>query len=239
MAEPGDEPTTEDGRISIAHSMRLVGAWLAFALMAIASLVLARQAPPTESLSHEEAARDFIQAWTQYRTGTFVVRGTTTRRNGGAESEFPYSLAQRPPDRTVHQYGGGKSTAGQADVMCLVDPENQSSCTEQPKATESYEDALNGEITSFLAYFYAADPPLYEVVSKGDGCYELLLRREMQLAPYGFSSLMCFDDETGALVELYQQGENGIEHMIVDSVSPNVTDSDLEVRVSPAPLTSK
>lgn len=197
-----------------------------FVVLAVGALMLAGSAAPPEPPSHEDSARAFLQAWERNRTATYVASGTYQRQTGSNELVSQYVLAQRPPQRTTFQFGNVTAVGDDEGRVCSIDPDGEEVCAPGPRR-DSYKESLNAEITTLLSYFFAADPPLYEVVDRGEGCFDLLLRRKHPFPAYGYSSLFCFDDATGALIELYQQREGGIDHLVVDSIRTEVTDGDL------------
>jgi hypothetical protein len=201
--------------------------WAAFVLMAVAALLLAKSAEPSEPRpTHAESARAFLRAWEQYRTGTFVAVGTFRREVGADPLVSPYVVAQRPPSRTIFQFGAVEAMTEDGVERCSADPDEEEHCTTSD-ATQSYKERVNEEITALLGYFFANDPPLYEVVEVGEGCFELTLRRELIPAPYGLSTRFCFDSKTGAMIEMVQHHDRGIDVIEISAVSPTVSDADL------------
>lgn len=174
---------------------------------------------------HDASAAQFITAWERYRTGTFVLSGSFTRDTGQGELTSEYVMAQRPPQRTLFQFGGLDSIGGDPTV-CTTDGDGEELCA-PAAAVEPYDEAVEEEIDALRTYFFGNDPPLYQVLEHEDGCFELLLRREMPLAPYGFSTRFCFDEATGGLEEMIQQREGGIDHLVIEEIRTDVGDGDL------------
>ncbi len=201
-------------------------AWLGLGSLAVVALLLAGSVDdPEPRPSHEDSARDFLEAWERYRNGTFVLTGTFRRETPKGELTSEYVLAQRPPRRTTFQFGGLESVGGDARV-CTVDADGEQHCAPGAGA-QPYEDVVGEELQSLLGYFFAADPPLYEVTRTEDDCFELLLRRQLLPPPYGFASRFCFDTATGALVEMRQEREGGTDVLVIDTIRTTVGDGDL------------
>lgn len=205
--------------------------WAALVALALGSLLLVgtteRSATGEVVTTHDEAARRFLVSWDRYRTGDFVLTGTFTRTTpDGGDLVSEYVLAQRPPERTVFQFGALERTVDGIPLVCEHDPDGTEHCVDG-EAGATYDEAVADEAAALLGYFFATDPPLYEVIVDEDGCYQLLLRRQMDLPPYGFATTFCFDDATGALVELVQQRPGAVDHLVVRDVRTDVTDGDL------------
>ena len=212
----------------------VVGALLTVALAASG---VADHADPVDA---GEVRRAFVSAWERSRTSTFAAAGEFVREaSGGRRFASAVTIVQRPPDRLVT---GAGSVSGRLDghrVACSTDEDGTLGCR-TGEAVGPYDEAVAGEVAAVRAA--VAPGGAYAVMPVEDPgasrtCFGLR-RRSVAPAtapPWGRRARFCFDRATGAPVETVIRRPESIDRTLFTTVTPDVTDGDLELPVDPAP----
>lgn len=161
--------------------------------------------PPVE---HDgDAAVDLIEAWSRWRTSSFVASGTWTRTLDGVDAPLTGEvyLAQDPPRRYVVRLGS---------VVART--------TDQ----EAFENEVVTEL-ALVGGYVTGDGRLYDV-AEGDepGCWRAELVVPALASPWGRWAEYCFDDETGALTKARVRRQSAIDIEINTDVRAEVSDAD-------------
>ncbi|MEM9203075.1 MAG: hypothetical protein AAGC53_15560 [Actinomycetota bacterium] len=146
------------------------------------------------SVEHDpDAARDLLDAWTRWRTGTFVATGTWTRTLDERPDDplvGDVFVAQDPPQRLVVRLGS---------VVTAIDD------------AERFERVLVAEL-SLIGGYVLGPERLYDV-SSGDsaGCYRAELVVPALASPWGRWAEYCFDGESGALLSATVRRQSALD----------------------------
>ena len=219
----------------------LVLGWVgvaAFAALVAVVAVREIQAPdlarPRDPRDERSAATAFIEAWERSRRATFVTRGTYERRSDatGAVIASEDVVAQRPPRRIHRQLGGVDGRDDDRLIVCPAPPAGQEDQAEPCRLGEpggaTYEESVVQEVTG-LRSLLLGPSPLYTVVARDPGCFELDQVRIDPRAPFGVAASFCFDDDTGAPTRRRVRHEGGVEEvLVVAEIADEVSDADLE-----------
>jgi hypothetical protein len=175
-----------------------------------------------------DTARAFLEGWWRSRTATYLAEGELVRTAAdGSGLRLARTLVQRPPDVVLVQAGAVQAEVDGAILRCTVDPAGDRRCTSVGGGVDQRALA-RAELDRFAGYL-AGDDPLYRL--SGDpaaaGCFLLELRRAVPVAPYGEEVRVCFDDRTGAIVELRMVAGEVVDEILVTTVRPAVSDADL------------
>ena len=161
--------------------------------------------PPVE---HDpDAAVALREAWTRWRTATFVSSGTWTRTLDARPDE-PLTgeayTAQDPPRRF------------QIKLSAVV---------ERTETEETYERLLGTELALVDGYV-RGDNRLYDVADAGDGCFHAELIKPVINSPWGLWAEYCFDDATGALELARLRKPDGVDVERHTTIRAEVADAD-------------
>lgn len=211
--------------------------------LAVLGLVVAAAAafafgPPPSSPRGEPAARSFLAAWDRSLRATFVVHQRSTRRaDDGAGLDTTSVLAQRPPDRLLTGLGTVEGRLGDDVVRCASEPSGTSRCFRSPGAP-AFDDDVAARLDALRGYV-TGRRPLYAVIDFEQGCFRLDRKLALPAPPYGDHALFCFDQATGApsLTVIEQPGIT--VRTEATSISPTVTDADLQTVVDPGALVTE
>lgn len=161
--------------------------------------------PPVE---HDpDAAVALRDAWTRWRTATFVSSGTWTRTDDDRPDE-PLTgeayTAQDPPRRF------------QIKLDAVV---------ERTETEEDYEQSLGIELALVDGYI-RGDNRLYDVADAGDGCFHAELIEPVLRSPWGRWAEYCFDEETGALELARLRRQSAVDVERHTTIRAEVADAD-------------
>ena len=204
----------------------VAAALLLLALAVGASFLL----PATETQrTGDRAASSFLDAWRRMLGGTYVVQSSFTRAAPGQTSFVSTRhLVQRPPDRLLSGLGAVEGRLQGKVVRCGTDADGNGRCFRSADDAPPYDQAVDDEVDALAAYVRGDRPP-YAVVDFLDGCFRLDLRVQLPSPTYGAHALFCFDGATGAPARTVIDRTDVIETTVADSITPVVTDADLEV----------
>jgi hypothetical protein len=177
-----------------------------------------------------EAAEEFLVASVRGIDATYRLDGEFTRtRSDGAEIGSGLLVVQRPPDRLQRSLGSTTGVVAGRSVNCGVQTDGgRYDCA--PGAEVAPWEQRREEQIEALRQFVSGDDPVYAVVVKGNGCFELLQRRFDVEATYGARAELCFDGATGALRRLEVVREGGTTDVLEGTViNAQVTDGDFDL----------
>lgn len=188
----------------------------------------------------EQRAADadaFVDAYEHSRTGTYVVESLFQRTfPGGTGFSSTATIAQRPPDRIERRLGSVTARVDGRVVLCSTTAEGRYRC-QSGRSRRSYRTIVEREVDTLRGYV-DGDAPLYGVVAVDDpgpsstgrpqACFDLEQVRTLPAPPYGTAARFCFDDETGALVELRIERDEALDVTTATSVRGTVRDGDVE-----------
>jgi hypothetical protein len=175
---------------------------------------------------HRANATAFLEAWHQFRTGTFVVGLRFERTKPGEEVPLVSDgiLVQQPPRRIVRAFGNESAVFADGAQTCELGANNSSVCG-AAQQTAPY-DVQVAEELSILSQYFSGDAPLYRVEASSKGCFQLYLYRPMPLPPYGDVAQFCFDGTTRAMTLFEMKTAGGNERTTAVSITTTVTDAD-------------
>ena len=158
-------------------------------------------------VTHDDAAaRALVDAWSRWRTATFVSSGSWTRILD-ADPDAPLTgdvySAQDPPRRFQVRLDGASS---------IDDPDD-------------YQSTLVAEI-SLVGGYVIGDARLYDVADVGDGCFHAELIVAALGSPWGRWAEYCFDEATGALELARVRRQSAVDIERHDAIRADVGDSD-------------
>jgi hypothetical protein len=173
------------------------------------------------------AAERFVQAWERNRSATYVLEATFVRRSGSTDSQLPAAVvvAQRPPMRVVHQFGGILGQIRDKPLVCGARPTGKPTCY-LGTAGRSFAESVAYEVKVLRTYFTGRSP-VYTVLADGS-CFSLRRQYFQPVAPYGAVARLCFDRATGAARFFRVAYDNGVtETTTARTIRTTVTDADL------------
>ena len=164
--------------------------------------------PTISPIEHDPAAATaLIEAWAEWRTGTFVTAGTWTR-----------TVDARPDDPLI------------GDVLLVQDPPRRQvvrlgSMTTDIDDPQRFERLVVSEL-GLVGGYVVGNGRLYDVARVSDGCFQAELVVPSLASPWGRWAQYCFDDESGALVSarVRRQSAFDVEQSVV--ITTTVTDAD-------------
>ncbi len=157
-----------------------------------------------------DSARALIDAWTRWRTATFVVSGTWTRTLDDDPNPLvgEVYVAQQPPRRYSVRLGN------------VVDLDRDQATFEADVATE----------LALVGGYVLGDTRLYDVATTDAGCFRAELIEPVAASPWGFWAEYCFDDGSGALASARVRRQTAVDVEEVTAIRTDVTDEDFAVR---------
>jgi hypothetical protein len=192
---------------------------------ALALAVVATWEQPVETVTGDEAATQFVEAWERSMLGTYYVASEFRRTTPNGELENTHEIAQRPPDQVIRQFGGLDGRIGDHPIVCSSDPDERVSCVRGDVDLPPYAETVDEAVGRWADYF-AGELPLYRVETEGDGCFDLRLARVFPAPPYGRFARFCFDDATGAIVYSEIRKDEGTDVREAFEVRAEVSDED-------------
>ncbi|MEO0493201.1 MAG: hypothetical protein AAF081_07285 [Actinomycetota bacterium] len=160
--------------------------------------------PPVE---HDAvAARDLFEAWTRWRTATFVSSGTWTRVDDDMPDEpliADVYTAQERPRRYQVRFG----------EVVRIDDE------------ASYESRLVAEL-GLVGDWILGENRTHDVAAVGDGCFHAESLVAVLGASWGRWAEFCFDDATGAMVSARVRRQSAVDIERHDAIRAEVEDDD-------------
>ena len=196
---------------------------------AVALVVLLPDDPRDETVTGDEAATAFVEAWAASKWGTYHVESTFRREMAdGSELVDGVVLSQDPPDFVRLQFGGVDARIDDKPVLCPADPDGEGTmlCTKGETET-TYEELVEAELGRWDNYFFEGDLPLYSVHTSGDGCFDLSLTIVYPEPPYGNAARFCFDEATGAMVFARVERDEGTDTTEAVEIRAQVRAADL------------
>lgn len=185
----------------------------------------------TSRESQQRLAGEFIADWHAFRNASAVVVSSVVRtRPDGTTLEDTSVLVQDETGRLLRSFAGIDGYQGNTAVFCSSATGDASddagvTCQELPDAPTRTE-ALVNELDR-LSGLLIGDPPRYRLIRDDDGCWELILTTDTIDAPYGDSTVFCFDPVTGTMERSEKTFSNGIVETIeAQSVRTVVTPED-------------
>lgn len=181
-------------------------------------------------------AAAFIEAYERSRTGTYVVESLFERTfPGGNGFSSTATIAQRPPDRVERRLGSVTARVDGRVVLCSTTAAGRYRC-QSGRSRRSYRTIVEREVDTLRSYV-EGDAPLYGVAADGDPgpsptgaeqtCFDLEQVRTLPAPPYGTAARFCFDDATGALVELRIERDEALDVTTATSVRETVRAADV------------
>lgn len=193
--------------------------------LAVATLVVATWDPEPETITGEEAAQAFVQAWDRSKRGTFTVVSDFRRTTPNGELETTHQLSQSPPDVVRRQFGAIDGQLGGHPIVCTRDPRDEVSCVQGATDLAPWDEQVRAEVDRWAGYL-TGDVPLYRVETAGDGCFDLRLARVFPSPPYGRRARFCFDEATGAPTYSEIRRDEGTDVLEATQVRSTVSAAD-------------
>ena len=190
-------------------------------------------AAPTQGLSGDSAGEqpspraeldlaEFLDRWDASLVGPYVVSGTLTRTRGVTD---PHTVEESADFRVARRDGRVLDQLGEFAVVtsdgmqrdCQIFGPDEVACTEPIAAPTPSEEraSLEQELANYLVYEHA-----------DDSCLELVARGPSNFGRWGQSSVVCFDEATGAVasVETFRGDRRSIRVAAATSVDPSQED---------------
>ncbi len=186
---------------------------------------------PFPAVDHDPAAAaNLIDAWSTWRSATFIVDGTWSRSldSGGQPLTGPVHIVQRPPRRVVQRLGSTVELFDDSVASC--EPTGDGADPVAPcvagESNITYQQRVESELALVRGYV-TGDTRLYDV-GPGliSGCYRAELIAVALGSPWGRWAEFCFDPATGALVSSRIRRQSAIDLEIDKVTSTVVVDSD-------------
>jgi hypothetical protein len=172
----------------------------------------------------------FLAAWERSRTEELVVRSDFTRTfPDGREVVVEQRLVQRPPDDQL-TIGGGTANGriGGEIVRCSVRVGDDAPTCVEGGPAPPYDEVVAAELDE-LAELVDPDHGIYGLDADEDapGCFTLTLLVDLPTPPYGTAARLCFDEATGALVDVRVERDEAVDRVEAVEVRTEVTAADL------------
>jgi len=210
-----------------------VGRGRRFALLAASVVVLVIDVGLVVARTGDDAdpgvpAEDLLDAYRRSREVTFAeVRTFTRTAPDGRSLSYEERLVQVPPDDRL--LIGGGAASGRLDgrvLRCSTDAAGASRCFEGDEASP-WEEEVAAEVGNFEALVVGPDR-LYDVeAGPEDGCFTLVLARDMLAPPYGDQAVFCFDEATGAPSRVEIHRPEAVDLVEATEIRTEVTPADL------------
>ncbi len=177
-----------------------------------------------------EAAEELVAAFERQLDATYRLDGEFVRtRADGERLESGLLVVQRPPDRLQRSLGSTVGVVGGRTVNCGVPVAGGAYSCATGAAAAPWPERREEQLAA-VRQFVLGDDPVYAVVASGEGCFELLRRREGVEATYGARAELCFDGPTGALRRLEVARDGGtVDVLDAVLVTAQVNDGDFDL----------
>jgi hypothetical protein len=233
-----DDPTADPAekgrrrlRLSTSVSGGLVG--VVTGVVVVALLVATGHLVTTVRFGDRDAGDDFVRAWSQSRSGTFVVDSSWQRRlDDGSTLDSSERLVQAPGRRIVRQFGGITGELDGRTIDCYSVPGSSFQCGPGQPTGESFDAGVAQEAKDVSDAINSPGGPRYRVRTDDHGCYQLTQTRAYPDPTFGRSAELCFDADTGALRSSERHFDHVVEQITSISIRTQLQPSDFDLTAS-------
>lgn len=186
---------------------------------------------PTSTVPDDQndVGRRFLDAWLRWRSITVRVDYEFSReRPDGDRLETTDVVIQRGDDRLTARFGTVNGIVAGQSVRCVSADDGTADCVRTP-VERSADEQRRVELENWADHL-SGQPPYYRISQLDDGCFELVLTRNIPTAEYGRVADFCFDASSGALVETSTTFESGlVERRVAVRITTDVGPADFEL----------